>query len=91
MRKSLTLAACVALTVAACATTTPPQQAQPVAKAEKPAAGCVPTTATRLPMKDSECSGFGASYSYKQLQNTGQPYADQELRMLDPSLWGGGR
>jgi uncharacterized lipoprotein len=86
MRKSLTLAACLALTLAACATTPPPQQ--PVAKAEKPATGCVPTTATRLPMKDSECSGFGASYSHKELQNTGQPYADQELRMLDPSVWG---
>lgn len=89
MRKSLSLAACLALTLGACATT-PQPQTQPVAKAQKPAAGCVPDTATRLPMKDSECSGFGASYSSKDLQNTGQPYADQQLRMLDPSVTTGG-
>jgi hypothetical protein len=89
MHKSLTLAACLALTLAACATT-PQPQAQPLAKAQKPATGCVPDTATRLPMKDSECSGFGASYGSKDLQNTGQPYADQALRMLDPSVVTGG-
>jgi hypothetical protein len=86
MRKLLTLGACLALTVAACAT--PPPTA-PVAQAAKPATGCVPDTATRLPMKDSECSGFGASYGAKELQSTGQPYADQQLQMLDPSVRGG--
>jgi hypothetical protein len=85
MRKSLTLAACLALTLAACATPPQPQPA-PVAKAQKPATGCVPDTATRLPVKDSECAGFGASYTDKELNSTGQPYADQELRMLDPSV-----
>jgi hypothetical protein len=88
MRKSLTLGACLVLTLAACATP-PPPQTQPVAKAQKPATGCVPDTATRLPMKDSECSGFGASYGSKELQSTGQPYADQQLQMLDPSVRGG--
>ena len=89
MRKSLTLGAGLILILAACAS--PPQQpAQNVAKAQKPAVGCVPDTATRLPMKDSECAGFGATHSSKDLQNTGQPYADQQLRMLDPALWGGG-
>ena len=86
MRKSLTLGACVLVTLAACATAPQPQPTQAVAKAEKPAAGCVPQTATRLPIKDSECAGFGASYNEKQLNNTGLPYADQELRMLDPSV-----
>jgi hypothetical protein len=84
MRKSLTLGACLALTLAACAT--PQPATQPVAKAQKPAAGCVPDTATRLPAKDSECSGFGSSYGSGQLQSTGQPYADQSLGMLDPSV-----
>ena len=86
MHKSLTLAACLALTLAACATA---PQTQPVAKAEKPATGCVPDTATRLPMKDGECTGFGASYDSRTLQSTGQPYADQQLQMLDPSVRGG--
>lgn len=86
MHKSLTLAVCLALTLVGCATA---PQAKPVAKAERPAAGCVPDTATRLPMKDAECSGFGASYGSKELQSTGQPYADQQLQMLDPSVRGG--
>jgi hypothetical protein len=84
MHKSLTLAACLALTLAACAT--PQPQTQPVAKAQKPAAGCVPETASRLPTKDDVCSAFGASYGSKELQSTGQPYADQQLQMLDPSV-----
>jgi hypothetical protein len=86
MRKSLTLGVCLALSLAACATTPPPQPQPTVAKAQKPATGCVPDTATRLPMKDSECSGFGASYGSKELQNTGEPFANQQLRLLDPSL-----
>jgi hypothetical protein len=85
MRKSLTLAACLALTLAACATTPQPQP-QAVAKAQKPAAACVPQTASRLPVKDDECSAFGATYGSKELQSTGQPYADQQLQMLDPSV-----
>jgi starvation-inducible outer membrane lipoprotein len=82
MLKSLALAACLALTLAACATAPQP----PVANAQKPATGCVPATATRLPTKDSECSGFGASYGAKELQSTGQPFANQSLQMLDPSV-----
>jgi hypothetical protein len=85
MRKLLTLGACLALTVAACAT--PPPTA-PVAQASKPATGCVPQTASRLPVKDGECSAFGASYSKQELDSTGQPFADQSLRMLDPSVTG---
>ncbi|MFZ1906627.1 MAG: hypothetical protein WAU56_14670 [Steroidobacteraceae bacterium] len=85
MRKLLTLGASLALTVAACAT--PPPTA-PVAQAAKPATGCVPQTASRLPVKDSECSAFGASYSKQELDSTGQPFADQSLRMLDPSVTG---
>jgi hypothetical protein len=85
MRKLLTLGAFLALTVAACAT--PPPTA-PVAQAAKPATGCVPQTASRLPVKDGECSAFGASYSKQELDSTGQPFADQSLRMLDPSVTG---
>jgi hypothetical protein len=85
MLKSLTLAACLALTLAACATE-PQPQTQQVANAQKPATGCVPDTATRLPTKDSECSGFGASHGAKELQSTGEPFANQSLQMLDPSV-----
>jgi hypothetical protein len=79
--------ACAALAVAACATT---RQPQVVAQAQ-PAVGCVPQTATRLPMKGSECSGFGVRFTDKQLSSTGQPYAEQELRMLDTSVLANGR
>ncbi len=85
MRKSLTLGAGLLLTLAACATPPPPK---PVAQAAKAQVGCVPDTATRLPVKGSECAGFGLSFSKQQLDSTGQPYADQELRMMDPAITG---
>lgn len=85
LTKPLLATACAALMLAACATTTP-RQVQPVATASEPPAGCVAQVATHVPVKDSACAGFGATYTYKELQNTGQPYANQALRLLDPSV-----
>lgn len=82
--------ACAALSLAACATT-PSPQTHAVAKATEPTVGCVPQTATRLPMKASDCAGFGVRFTDKQLSSTGQPYAEQELRMLDTALMAGAR
>ncbi|MGB6604796.1 MAG: hypothetical protein WBE65_10950 [Steroidobacteraceae bacterium] len=76
--------ACAALVLAACAT--PSRQTQPVAKAGKPPAGCVAQIATHIPVTNTQCAGFGATYTNKDLQNTGQPYANQALRLLDPSV-----
>ena len=86
MRKLLTLGACVLVSLAACATAPQPQPTPAVAQAAKPAAGCVPQTATRLSVKDNECAGFGFSHDQTQLNTTGLPYADQQLRLLDPSV-----
>ena len=79
LTKALLAAACAAL--GACATTTPP-----LAKADKPPAGCVAQVATHLPVKDNACAGFGATYTNKDLQNTGQTYTNQALRVADPSV-----
>jgi hypothetical protein len=89
LTKPLLPVVCAALTLAACAST---RQPPAVAKAQDLAdSGCVPQTATRLPVKPSECAGFGVRFTKQQLDSTGQPYAEQELRMLDNSLVANGR
>jgi hypothetical protein len=82
LTKLLLPVGCAALALAACAT---PPQAPVFAKAQEGNVGCVPQTATRLPMKASECAGFGVRFTDKQLSSTGQPYAEQELRELATS------
>lgn len=84
MLKSLALAAALGLTLAACATA--PSTPDKATANAKPAAACVGQTATRLPMKDDTCAGFGNTYSQQDLNNTGQPFADKALGMLDPSV-----
>jgi hypothetical protein len=73
------------LALAACATapSTPPQAK---AAAAQPPAGCVASTASRLPADPGSCGGFGSSYSKDQIDHTGQPYLNDSLRTLDPSL-----
>jgi hypothetical protein len=83
--KLLVPVACAALALAACATT-PSPQLQPAAKAAKPPAGCVAQTATHIEVKNNDCAGFGATYTQKDLLNTGQVYPNQALRQLDPSV-----
>jgi hypothetical protein len=70
MLKSLASFGALALLLAACATTPP---APPkTAAAATPPPGCVGQTATRLPVKD--------------IDNTGQVYADKALALMDPSV-----
>jgi hypothetical protein len=88
LTKPLLPVVCAALTVAACASM---PQAPAVARAQKLDTGCVPETATRLPTKSSQCAGFGVRFTKEQLESTGQPYAEQELRMLENSLVANGR
>lgn len=89
LTKLLLPVASTALCVAACTTTL---QAPAVAKTQDLAdSGCVPQTATRLPVKSSECAGFGVRFTRQQLDSAGQPYAEQELRMLANSTLGSGR
>src|SRR6202030_2080750 len=65
-----------------------------VAPARTP--GCVADTATRIPLKERDCAGFGRTYTQEDIQRTGQPDTAQALRLLDPSLtvhghWSSGR
>ena len=87
MLKKLLLGACLVLPLAACttpsATRAPPKSA---ALAPAPAPGCVGDTATRIPVKEGECAGFGRTYTQQDLQRTGQTDTAQALRYLDPSL-----
>lgn len=85
MMKSLALSTALALCLAACAT--PPSTPDKATAANaKPAAGCVAQTATRIPVKDDTCAGFGATYTRQDIDNTGQVYLDRALQMLDPSI-----
>jgi hypothetical protein len=85
MFKSLAIGTCLALGLSACATT-PPAQSATTAQAATPPAGCVSQTATRLPVKNSECAGFGNTYSQDDIRNTGQIDLSRALKTLDPSI-----
>jgi hypothetical protein len=76
---------CLALGMAACASA-PATPQPPKAAANQPPVGCVPATASRLPQDPNACGGFGRSYSKDELDRTGQPYLNDSLRTLDPSI-----
>ncbi|HYL02739.1 MAG TPA: hypothetical protein VEU54_04915 [Steroidobacteraceae bacterium] len=83
MFKSLAIGMSLALALAACAST-PPAPAKTTAKAVP--LGCVASTATRIPVKDGQCAGFGSVYTQEDLNRTGQVLPGSALRMLDPAL-----
>jgi hypothetical protein len=87
MLKKLLLGACLVLPLAAC--TTPSATREPTKSASlapAPTPGCVPDTATRIPVKEGDCAGFGRTYTQQDIQRTGATDAAQALRLLDPSL-----
>jgi hypothetical protein len=86
MTKPLALTTALALTLASCATPPATPDKATTATAAKPPAGCVAQTASRIPVKDDACAGFGNAYSKQDIDNTGQVYADKALGMLDPSV-----
>jgi hypothetical protein len=77
---------CLALSLGACASGPPPAAKPSAAVSGTTPVGCVGSTATRLPVNPNDCAGFGSTYSKQSLDQTGQPYAGDALRMLDPSL-----
>lgn len=85
MLKPLAIGACLGL-LSACAATPKSPDATQAAAAVTPPPGCVAQTATRIPVKDGECAGFGNTYTQQDIQNTGQTYADKALGLLDPSV-----
>jgi hypothetical protein len=88
MLKTSLLGACL-IVLAACASNPPAAPRNATAKAaNSPGSplGCVNKTATRLPTSPDECAGFGTSHSDDALKSTGQPHAQDALRMLDTSV-----
>ena len=87
MLKKLLIAACLVLPLAACttrsATREPPTSAS-LASARTP--GCVSDTATRIPVMQADCAGFGRIYTQEDLLRTGAADTGQALRLLDPAL-----
>ena len=84
MLKSLAIGACLVL-LAACAST-PTTPASNQSAAAKLPAGCVGQTATRIPVKEGDCAGFGSTYNQQDIQNTGQIDTAKALGMMDPSV-----
>lgn len=87
MFKRLFVGMSLALYLAACATPSA-STGEKAAKAQagNPPRGCVAGTATRLPMRPSECAAFGNSWTQPDLKSTGATDVGQGLSVLDPSL-----
>ena len=76
----------LALCLTACATSrSAPESKLTAAKAEPPA-GCVADTATRIPVKPSDCWAFGRTWTDENVKSTGATDAAQALRQLDPTV-----
>jgi len=73
------------LSVVACASSPPaPSGAERAAKV--PPAGCVASTATRLPVSPRECAAFGSVYTSKDIKSTGYTEVGQALSTLNSSV-----
>ncbi|MBV8146090.1 MAG: hypothetical protein JO184_13895 [Gammaproteobacteria bacterium] len=88
MLKTSLLATCL-IALAACAGNPPAAPRNATANAANSSGsplGCVNKTATRLPTSQDECAGFGNSHSDEAIKSTGQPQAQNALRLLDPTV-----
>lgn len=90
MWKRYLIGAGLSLCVAACASTpSSPDAATSRAAAAAPnlpPAGCVSSTATRIPVDPAECAGFGRAWTDQDIKTTGATDSGQALRLLDPSV-----
>ena len=83
---------CFTLCVAGCASSpSAPSAAKAAADAGSPPVGCVPVTATRIPLSPHECGAFGRAWKQEDIKTTGATDAGQALRLLDPSVTVTGR
>ena len=88
MLKTSLLSACL-IVLTACAGNPPAAPRNATANAASSSGsplGCVNRTATRLPTSRDDCAGFGNSHSDEAIRSTGQPEAQDALRMLDPAV-----
>jgi hypothetical protein len=89
MLKTSLLALCVVCLAGACAGNPPAGPRHATANAASNSGspvGCVNKTATRLPTSPEDCAGFGNSHPADAIKSTGQPQAQEALRMLDPTV-----
>ena len=89
MLTKLLIGAYLVLPLAACTTPSATREAPKsaslaLAPARNP--GCVPDTATRIPLKEADCAGFGRTYTQEEILRTGASDTGQALRLLDPAL-----
>jgi hypothetical protein len=66
-----------------CATT--PQNSKPTATAAMKDPNCLTETGSRI-SANSNCRGFGRSYSHDDIDRTGQTDAASALALMDPSI-----
>jgi len=84
--KLLLIGGIFALCVAGCATSSPAPESKLTAAEAEPPAGCVADTATRIPVKPSDCWAFGRTWTDQDVKSTGATDAGQALRQLDPTV-----
>ena len=86
MIKELLIGSCLALALAACATTQPSSGMAQAKNETRSPAGCVPE-ASRLP-PNGPCPGIGASHTQGDLNRTGQQQNNLglSLQMIDPTI-----
>jgi hypothetical protein len=90
MLKKLLLGLGLTLGLVACASTPPAHSGAGAPRADNsapvPPAGCVASTATRLPVDPKDCAGFGNTWTSKDIKSTGSTDVGQALSTLDPSV-----
>jgi hypothetical protein len=77
------------IVLAACASNPPAAPRNATARADSSSGsptGCVNKTASRLASSSDDCAGFGNSHSSDAIKSTGQPRAQDALRLLDPTV-----
>jgi len=77
------------IVLAACASNPPAAPRNATARADSSSGsptGCVNKTASRLASSADDCAGFGNSHSSDAIKSTGQPRAQDALRLLDPTV-----
>ena len=85
MMKSLALGT-LAVCLSACTSAPAPRPATAQAATPPAVTGCVPHTATRLPVNEHDCGAFGQSYTSDDIHRTGQTDVGHALSMMDPAV-----
>jgi hypothetical protein len=74
------------LCVVGCASSSPTRGPATDKTANRPPAGCVLHTGSRIPASPGECTALGNTWSKTDIDQTGATVAGQALRLLDPTV-----